>query len=460
MHNLRNLKPFKNAIRASFFTASSASDIAFKEQAIIFLDEAGYIVQIVEHTQRDYSELVTHLKVAGVLHELQPSEYLLPGFIDLHIHAPQWPNLGKALDRPLDKWLQDITFPLEAKYASVSFACKVYTHLVKTLLAHGTTTAVYYSSLHHDASLELAKICLQQGQRALIGKVSMDNKEQCPDYYCEATATEALEACRQFIAALQTLPGNEKGQVLPVITPRFIPACSTELLVELGKFAQRSGCHVQTHCSEGDWEHHYVLDRFGMTDTQALKHFGLLTRKTILAHSNLINEEDMNTIRHHKAGIAHCPLSNFYFANCVFPLRMALNKQLHVGLGTDISAGHSPSLFDACRHAITASKALNDGVDPDLPPAQRGRPGSAITFKEAFWLATGGGGEALDLPIGQLKEGYLFDALVIKTNCADSDIFISQGEDTGHDILQKIIYNTKRSNISEVWVNGQKIKSR
>jgi len=459
MNKLINLKPFKKAIRASFFTASSASDIAFKEQAIIFLDEAGTIVKIIEHSQRDYSEIATHLKVAGVLHELHPGEYLLPGFIDLHIHAPQWPNLGKALDRPLDKWLQDYTFPLEAKYSSVSFANKVYTHLVKTLLAQGTTTAVYYSSIHHDASLELAKICLQQGQRALVGKVSMDNKEQCPTDYCEASAADALEACRKFINALQTLPGNEKGRVLPVITPRFIPACSTELLVELGKLARQLGCHVQTHCSEGDWEHHYVLDRYGMTDTQALKYFGLLTQKTLLAHGNLINEEDMKTIRQADAGIAHCPLSNFYFANCVFPLRMALDKQLHVGLGTDISAGHSPSIFDACRHAITASKALNDGVNPALPAGQRGCPGSAITFKEAFWLATGGGGEVLGLPVGQLKEGFVFDALVIKTNCADSDIFICEGEDSGHDVLQKIIYNTKRSNIAEVWVNGEKIKS-
>lgn len=458
MQKLTSLKPFKKAIRASFFTASSASDITFQEQAIIFLDEAGYIVQIIDRRQRDYSQIVTHLKAANVLHELKPGEYLLPGFIDLHIHAPQWPNLGKALDRPLDKWLQAYTFPLEAKYASVDFANKVYTHLVKTLLAHGTTTAVYYSSIHHDASLELAKICLQQGQRALIGKVSMDNPDQCPDDYCEASVTEAVEGCRQFIDAVQRLAGNEKGQVLPVITPRFIPACTTGLLVELGKLARQLGCHVQTHCSEGDWEHNYVLDRFWMTDTQALKYFGLLTRKTILAHSNLINEEDMQTIKQVDAGIAHCPLSNFYFANCVFPLRMALDKQLHVGLGTDISAGHSPSLFDACRHAITASKALNDGVDPALPPAQRGRPGSAISFKEAFWLATGGGGEALDLPVGQLKEGYLFDALVIKTNCEDSDIFISVGEDSGHDVLQKIIYNTQRSNISEVWVSGKKIK--
>ncbi|MGP3591900.1 guanine deaminase [Vagococcus sp. WN89Y] len=457
MNKLTSLKPFKQAIRASFFTASSARDIVFKEQAIIFLDDAGYIVKIIEHTQRDYSEIVAYLKAAGVLLEHPRSEYLLPGFIDLHIHAPQWPNLGKALDRPLDKWLQDYTFPLEAKYASASYARKVYSHLVKTLLAHGTTTAVYYSSIHHDASLELAKICLQQGQRALVGKVSMDNQDQCPDYYCETSVKEAVDACRKFIDALQKLPGNEKGRVLPVITPRFIPACTTELLVELGKLAREIGCHVQTHCSEGDWEHHYVLDRYGMTDTQALKYFGLLTPKTILAHSNLINEEDMGSIKQAGAGIAHCPLSNFYFANCVFPLRMALDKQLHVGLGTDISAGHSPSVFDACRHAITASKALNDGVDPELLAAQRGRPGSAITFKEAFWLATGGGGEVLSLPVGQLKEGFLFDALVIKTNCADSDIFINEGEDTSHDVLQKIIYNTRRSNISEVWVNGQRV---
>lgn len=297
---------------------------------------------------------------------------MLPGFIDLHIHAPQWPNLGKALDRPLEEWLQEYTFPLEARYSDMEYARENYQHLVKTLLANGTTTAVYFATIHREASVELGRICLQQGQRALVGKVAMDDKNACPENYRDASAFSAIEETRRFIDDIKQLPGNDNALILPVITPRFIPCCTTELLEGLGKLAQETGCHIQTHCSESDWEHNFVLKKYSQTDTQALKRFGLLSRKTVLAHSNHITDEDMDIIKGVDAGIAHCPISNFYFANSVFPLRKAIDKQLNVGLGSDISAGFSPSLFDACRHAVVASKALNDGVDARISAEQRG----------------------------------------------------------------------------------------
>ncbi|EGL8659855.1 guanine deaminase, partial [Escherichia coli] len=405
----------------------------------------------------DYQSLLTHARKSGILHELTSGQFLLPGFIDLHVHAPQWPNIGKALDRPLDQWLQEYTFPLEARYSDTEFARKIYEHLVKTLLANGTTTAVYFATVHREASLELGRICLELGQRALVGKVAMDDKQACPDYYRDESAEQGIKETRLFINEIKNLRGNERSRVLPVITPRFIPSCTSELLSGLGQLAKEMECHVQTHCSESDWEHNFVMDRYGVTDTQALHNFGLMTRKTILAHSNLINDNDMNIISSVSAGIAHCPLSNFYFANCIFPLRKALDRGINTGLGSDISAGHSPSIFDACRHAITASKALNDGVDPQCAPEKRGCPGSAITFKEAFWLATGGGGEVLGLPVGQLREGFLFDALVIDTNCTGSDLLVREQEDASDDILQKLIYNTQRSNICEIWVDGKKL---
>ena len=135
-----------------------------------------------------------------------------------------------------------------------------------------------------------------------------------------------------------------------------------------------------------------------------------------------------------------------------------LDRGLNVGLGTDIAGGHSPSVFDACRHAITASKALNDGVDARIKPEHRGRPGSAVSFKEAFWLATAGAGGVLELPVGKLEVGYQFDAIVIDTRAAGSDIYIHPAEDQPEDKLQKIIFNARRNNISRVWVDGKAVK--
>ncbi|HGG6428071.1 TPA: guanine deaminase [Salmonella enterica subsp. enterica serovar Kottbus] len=442
-------------IRGTGYTASSADTFHYLEDVLICINHSGYIIRICTQKEEEYSDILNRARDAHILYELRKGQYLLPGFIDLHVHAPQWPNLGKALDLPLEQWLQEYTFPLEARYVDPEFAHNTYQHLVRTLLENGTTTAVYFATIHREPSLALARICLEQGQRALIGKVAMDDKQSCPDYYRDESALISVEETRKFIYEVKKLPGNEKTRVLPVITPRFIPCCTSELLSGLGKLAQETGCHVQTHCSESDWEHHFVLDRYGVSDTRALDNFGLITRRTILAHATHISDDDMELIKSKSSGIAHCPLSNFYFANCVFPLRKALDRHIHTGLGSDISAGYSPSVLDACRHAITASQVLNDGVDSQLSSEQRGQSDSVVTFREAFWLATGGGGEVLDLPVGQLKEGYLFDAIVIDTCSPGSDILIRK-DDTPHDILQKLIYTARRSNISAVWVDGKK----
>lgn len=451
-----DLKKYKAVFRCNGYTANSAESFHYLEDVLICIDKNGYIADIISHEDTHFSHTLNAARELGILNGLQPGQYLLPGFIDLHVHAPQWPNLGKALDLPLDKWLQEYTFPLESRYSDLSYARNIYNHLVRTLLANGTTTAVYYATVHRESSVELGRICLALGQRALVGKIAMDDKHSCPEYYRDTSALSGITETRRFIDDIKTLPGNENAKVLPVITPRFIPSCTTELLSGLGKLARETGCHVQTHCSESDWEHNFVLERYGMTDTQSLKNFGLMTRKTILAHANHISDNDIDIIIKTSAGIAHCPLSNFYFSNAVFPLRVALDKHVHTGLGSDISAGHSLSIFDACRHAITASKALNDGVDSKLSVTKRGKQGSSITFKEAFWLATGGGGEVLDLPIGQLKKGFLFDAIVIDARIPNSDLII-RDDDTPYDILQKIVYSAQRTNIISVWVGGEKL---
>ena len=113
-------------------------------------------------------------------------------------------------------------------------------------------------------------------------------------------------------------------------------------------------------------------------------------------------------------------------------------------------------MFDVCRHAIAASRALEDGVDPACPATERGTAGSRIDFRHAFWLATTGGGEALDLPIGKFAPGYQFDAVAIDAGAPGSNIVIWDDIDTIEDVFQKIVYAATRSDIAGVWVAGRK----
>ncbi len=426
--------------------------------ALVEVDDHGQIAAVHELTSSSYKPARNKALQTGTLVELTDSQYLLPGMVDLHIHAPQWPQLGSALHLPLNDWLQQCTFPLEARYADIKFAEKIYASLVETLIANGTTTALYFATIHLQSSKLLAEICLHKGQRALVGKVAMDNPDQCPDFYRDSSTAQGLADTGALIEFIRALPGNENKRVLPVVTPRFIPSCTDEMLAGLGKLAQDYDCHVQSHCSESDWQHEYVIERHGMRDTASLDRFGLLGNKTVLAHANFINDTDMATIGQRQCGIAHCPLSNFYFSNAVFPARRALDRGLNVGLGTDISGGPNPSLLHNCSVAVTSSRALEEGVNPDLSAAERGSPGARINFKEAFWMATTGGGCALDLKIGLIKAGYNLDAIVVDTAVAGSNLMLWDEIDDDGSILQKIIYNANRSNIVKVWVQGKLIK--
>lgn len=379
---------------------------------------------------------------------------VLPGFVDLHIHAPQYAQLGQALDVPLEVWLGKYTFPLEARYADLDFARPRYEALVGDLLANGTTTALYFATAHLEATKLLADICANRGQRALVGKVVMDDAAANPDYYRDASTSSALADTRALIDYVRGM--QTEGRVLPVVTPRFIPSCTDEALTGLGALATECGCHVQTHASESDWAHGHALDRYGKTDTEALDGFGLLSRKTVLAHANFLTDPDMTRIASKGAAVAHCPVSNMYFANSVFPLRQALEKGVHVGLGTDISGGPIATIWEAARGAVQASRMLEDGVDPALPAAGRGRKNSRIHTATAFHLATAGGGEALDLPVGTFAVGQKFDALLIDPNAATGTIRLF-GETDPVAIFEKILYSASRPNIATVWVDGHHV---
>ena len=440
-----------------FMHTPTTNRVEVMQNSLIEVDALGTIKSTLHHGDPRFEEALGSARSAGNITEFGPNEILIPGMVDLHVHAPQWPQLGKALHLPLEDWLQKYTFPLEARYSDIAFAQQVYPSLVKALLANGTTTAMYFATIHEEATALLAQTCLSIGQRAYVGRVAMDDPTQCPDYYRDKNATLSLQSSERSLKYIRSLDFNQHELVKPVITPRFIPSCSNELLEGLGELAKKHQCHVQTHCSESDWEHHYVLDRLGMTDTQALANFGLLSRHTVLAHSNFVNDADMQIITEYGSGIAHCPLSNGYFANSVFPLREALNKSVRVGLGTDIAGGHSASIFNACQNAVLSSRQLESGVDVSVEPDKRAKPETRINFIEAFYLATVGGAEVLNSPTGLFQTGLQFDALQLDLDHPQNRLNEFTEACDWEELMGQIVHNTQPCNIKNVWVSGNNV---
>ena len=446
----------KKVIKASFFHSPEYGGIEFLKQALVFVSSDGIISKVIRQDDENYLELLDKHSKDNHFFDFK-DKILLPGFIDLHIHAPQWPQAGLALDDELSYWLNSFTFPLESKYQDLDYAREVYSDLVKTLLANGTTSAMYFGTIHNEATLELAKICASYGQRGFVGKVVMDDKTMNPDFYRDNSTKEAIENTEKFIIDVQTLAKDVFQGVYPVITPRFVPSCTDNALLELGKLAKKYNCYIQSHCSESDWEHNFVIDRFGKRDSEVLDQFGLLTDKSIMAHGNFIDSDDADIFKKKKSSVCHCPISNSYFANAVFPVNQLKKQGLNICLGTDISGGFSPSLYDNIKHSVMASRMLNDGVDNKLSAENRGTNNARVSVFEAFYLATTGGGEALKLPLGIFKEGYICDFQVIDINSPNNKLpnFLDNEEDKH--LLQKILYLSTSENIREVWVQGKQI---
>ena len=391
---------------------------------------------------------------AGQVARIPEGMVLLPGLVDLHIHAPQWPQLGTCLDAPLERWLFEHTFPLEARYADPAVAAVVWPQLVTSLLRHGTTTAVYFATNDEAATISLAAECVWRGQRAFVGRVAMDHPDGTPEWYRDANALAGIEATERTINAIRALDAG-RDLVRPMITPRFTPACTDDLLGGLGELASEMEVVVQTHCSESNWTHRHALDRFGTSDALALDRFELLRKGSILAHSNHISAVDADLIAERMVGVAHCPLSNAYFADGVFPARRWLQLGVRVGLGTDVAGGASPSLLAQCQHAVTMSRLLESGVDVSRPADERGVPGSRIDIVTAFWMATLGGAEALGLSIGLIAKGRKFDAIVV-----DASHLWRDDHDDDEVALERIVRLATPADIAETWVNGRRVTAR
>ncbi|MDJ1006310.1 MAG: amidohydrolase family protein [Paracoccaceae bacterium] len=426
---------------------------------VIDLDAAGEIAALHLPGTPAHAEA----RASERLRSPPPGTVLLPGLVDLHVHAPQYPQLGTALDLPLEDWLDTYTFPLEARYADTAFARRVYEALIDRLLAWGTTTAVYFATLHDAATKVLADVCLEKGQRAFVGRVAMDHPETCPDYYRDPSAEAAVEGTREVIGHIRGHPGNADARVRPMIAPRFVPACTDGLLAGLGALAAETATPVTSHVSEGDWEHAFVLERFGRSDAETLAGFGLMRPGSVMAHGCYLSPSDMATMIRCGTGVAHCPASNAYFGGAAFPLRRALDAGLGVGLGTDIAGGPSASLWDTARLSIQTSRLLESGIDPDLAPEARSthRP-ARIDAATAFWLATAGGADVLGLPVGRFAPGQSFDALFIDTTAPGGGLtFWEEGaHDPPERRLERLLYGTGEANIASVYVAGTPVAGR
>ncbi|KAG9019617.1 hypothetical protein FRB90_012463 [Tulasnella sp. 427] len=397
--------------------------------------------------------------------ELGFGQWIMPGFVDTHTHAPQYPNMGIGGQYELLDWLKNVTFPTEAKFEDVEYARKAYTSVVQRVLDCGTTTCCYYATLHLQATRTLADICHEKGQRAFIGKCNMDRNAS--ETYQESSPAQSLADTETLISYINSLTDP---LIQPILTPRFAIACCDDLLTGLGSIAsQHPDMAIQTHISENPSEIAFTKELFPDCETYASVYdkFGLLREKTILAHGVHLKDSELDLIKSKGAGISHCPTSNFNLRSGIANVADMLDKGIKVGLGTDVSGGYSPSILTAIQHASIASKVLAFQATSPSDPTSSTFSKKQLPLSTLLYLATMGGAELCGLSsvIGNITPGKQFDAIQVDLMKGGVEgIWIEQelGEELGTpskarllEMLEKFLFCGDSRNIRCVWVNGR-----
>ena len=323
---------------------------------------------------------------------------LIPAMNDMHVHAPQVHNQGVAMDLELLPWLQNYTFPEESKYADVHYAERMYRRFIHTQWLFGTMRSVVFATMHTDSTRVLMKLYQEAGMGAMVGKVGMNRN--CPD-----TLTEEVDA---YVAGQERLIaefGDDNALVRPIITPRFVPSCTPELLKACGELANKYRLPVQSHLSENTSEIAWVaeLEKESTSYGDAYNRYGLFGQTpTIMAHCVWTDGSELELMKKNHVMVAHCPTSNFNLSSGLAPVRTFLDEGLPIGLGSDISGGHDLNMFRMLVYAIQVSKMHY----------QHDKSKAFLTLPEIFWIATKSAGSFFG-KVGSFEPGYEFDALVI-----------------------------------------------
>lgn len=322
---------------------------------------------------------------------------LIPAMNDMHVHAPQYRNQGIAMDLELLPWLENYTFPEESKFSDTAYAERMYRRFVRDLWRFGTMRTVAFATVHKDSTRLLMQLFKEAGMSARVGKVDMNRN--CP----EALQESVEDAIRDNEALVAEF--GEDELVKPIITPRFIPTCTPELLQACGDLARKYKLPVQSHLSENRNEIAWVqeLEPESRNYGDAYDRYGLFgDTPTIMAHCVWTAGEELELMRKNQVMVAHCPTSNLNLASGMSPVRVFLNEGVPVGLGSDISGGHDLSIFKMMIYAVQVSK-VRYCQDKSLP---------FLTLPEIFWIATKSAGRFFG-KVGSFEPGYEFDALVI-----------------------------------------------
>ena len=389
--------------------------------------ENGYLVCIEGKCAGAFPVLPTEY---AALHIVDCKDKLIfPGLVDLHIHAPQYAFRGMGMDWELIDWLNKMTFPEEEKYEDLAYAQSAYQLFANRMKMSATTRACIFATKHRAATELLMDLMEETGLVTYVGKVNMDRS--APEGLREPGAQESAFDTFGWINEIS----GRYERTMPILTPRFIPSCSNELLGELREIRRAYNLPIQSHLSENPGEIEWVKslcpdaefygDAYDMYDLFGEKNEASKGAKTVMAHCVWSTEKEVERIIENGVFVAHCPASNMNLSSGIAPIRKFFDLGVHVGLGSDVAGGQTESIFRAMTDTIQVSKLYWRLVDQSRSP---------LTFDDAFFLATRGGGQFFG-KVGCFDPDFEFDAIVL-----DDSTLLHPQPLTVHQRMERAVY--------------------
>jgi len=410
-----------------------------KDKDSLCVAEQQYVVCVDGKSEGIFDEIPEQYKELEMID--CKDQLIIPGFVDLHAHAPQYSFRGTEMDLELLEWLETNTFPEESKYSDLEYAKKAYRIFTKNLKNSATTRACIFGTIHREATMLLMDELEESGLCTMVGKVNMDRNS--PDYLREESYEKSAEETVRWIEEVQN---RGYQNTTPILTPRFTPSCTDELMIELKKIQTKYQLPVQSHLSENPSEGEWVKELCPWAEVygDAYAKFDLFGNdcKTIMAHCVYCDEKERNMMKERGVYVAHCPESNTNLSSGIAPVRLYLEEGIHVGLGSDLAAGSTENMFYAMAQAIQVSKLRWRLQDNTLKP---------LTLEEVFYMATKGGGEFFG-KVGSFEKGYEFDALVLD----DSRLEHPQKLDVKKR-LERMIYLADEREVKAKYVRGNQV---
>ncbi|MDZ7704416.1 MAG: guanine deaminase [Trueperaceae bacterium] len=409
---------------------------AFDRGGLVFDDRDGTILAL-----GDADTLAADYPGADTLD--YRDAFVLPGFVDTHVHYPQVPIVG-AMGLELLDWLRERTLPEEARYADVAYARDAARTFLRLLAGNGTTTALVFGAHFADAQQVFFEEAEASGLRITSGLNLADRNlrpelEDTPDHHYQLSET----LIRRW---------HGRGRLRYALTPRFSLSCSDGVLEAVGALLRaHPGVLMQTHLNESLAEIRTVAELFpeAIDYLATYERHGLVTPRSVFAHNVHVTDSELARLGEARAPIAHCPSSNMFIGSGLFAMKRHLSARVRFGLGSDVGGGTGFSLFKEGLMAYQTQMLLREDGYP-LGPAH------------LLYLATRAGADALGLgdEVGDFRVGKQADFVVVRPPAQSTLATTLRHSPSAEASLGALFTLAREESVAAVYVGGRPLSGR